>query len=187
MIRKSLKTPFEIRRVRDWRRFERLHSMTLRRLGTPSFPPQLFATLLHEFGDMIDVCEVWHQNEVVGASMCFLFREQMHIYYAATDSRYNALAPNYRMYFDHLQWAGALGFQIFDFGRSKLNTGTFDFKRHWKTEMRELPYEVLLVRRKDLPNFSPVNPKFDLAIRIWRKLPLPLTRLLGPRLVRLFP
>src|SRR6185436_3814758 len=130
MVRKALKAPFEVRGVRDWRQFERLHSLTLRRLGTPSFPPKLFASLLEEFGDMIDVCEVWHENAVTGASMSFLFREQMHIYYAATDPRYNALAPNYRMYFDHLLWAGKHGFRIFDFGRSKLHTGTFEFKRH---------------------------------------------------------
>jgi hypothetical protein len=63
----------------------------------------------------------------------------------------------------------------------------FEFKRHWNTTQRELPYEMILVRRKDLPNFSPANPKFELAIQIWRRLPLFLTRLAGPRLIRLFP
>jgi hypothetical protein len=53
--------------------------------------------------------------------------------------------------------------------------------------MRELPYELLLVRRKELPNFSPANPRFAAAIRLWRLVPLWLTRLLGPRLIRLFP
>ena len=55
------------------------------------------------------------------------------------------------------------------------------------TLMRELPYEILLVRRKLMPNFSPQNPIFDRAIRIWRRVPLPLTRFLGPPLVKLFP
>jgi len=77
--------------------------------------------------------------------------------------------------------------KLFDFGRSKKGTGVFEFKRHWNTTLRELPYETILIRRKSLPNFSPANPKFDLAIRVWRKMPLPITRLLGPRLIRLFP
>ena len=46
--------------------------------------------------------------------------------------------------------------------------------------MRELPYELILVNRKELPNFSPANPKFSLAIRAWQKVPLPITRVLGP-------
>jgi hypothetical protein len=50
-----------------------------------------------------------------------------------------------------------------------------------------LPYEMLLVRRKEVPNFSPTNPKFQFAIRVWQHLPLPVTRMLGPSLVRLFP
>ena len=187
MVRKALKTDFELRRVGDWRQFERLHSLTLRRLGTPSFPPRYFAELVEQFGNMLDISEVVLDGVTVAASMSFLFNKQMHIYYAATDPRYNALAPNYRMYFEHLLWAGQRGCRVFDFGRSKLNTGTFDFKRHWDALMRELPYEILLVRRKDLPNLSPVNPKFDLAIRIWQKLPLSVTRTLGPRLIRLFP
>jgi hypothetical protein len=54
-------------------------------------------------------------------------------------------------------------------------------------EERELPYEILLVKRKSLPNYSPANPKFSLAIQMWQKLPLGLTRIIGPWLIRLFP
>ena len=55
-------------------------------------------------------------------------------------------------------------------------------------EVAELdPHLLLLVRRKQLPDFTPKNPKFQAAIQLWRKLPIPLTRLIGPPLVRLFP
>ncbi len=111
----------------------------------------------------------------------------MHTFHASADTRYNALSPNTFMYFDHLRWAGANGYRSFDFGRSKKGSGPFEFKRHWNTAERQLPYEVVLVRRKELPNFSPANPRFDLAVRMWRLLPLPVTRVLGPRLIGLFP
>lgn len=187
MIRKSLKTPFEIRRVHDSRAFERLHSLTLRRLGTPSFPPAHFTRLLREFGEAIHLCEVSLDGHVTAASMSFVFGGAMHIYYAATDPAFNHLAANYRMYFENQLWAARAGCSVFDFGRSKLNTGTFEFKRHWDTTPRELPYEVLLIRRKQLPNFTPVNPRFELAIRLWRRIPLPVTRAIGPWFIRLFP
>jgi hypothetical protein len=54
-------------------------------------------------------------------------------------------------------------------------------------DVQPLDYQVLLVKRKTVPNFSPVNPKFEMAIRIWKKLPLSLTKLLGPAVVRLIP
>jgi FemAB-related protein (PEP-CTERM system-associated) len=187
MIRKSLKTPFEVRRGRDWRAFERLHSLTLRRLGTPSFPPAHFDEILKQFGPGIDICEVVLDGQVVGSSLSFLFRNEVHIYYAATDPKFNHLATNYRMYFESLLWAARSGFSIFDFGRCKLGAGTFEFKRHWDTTQRDLPYEILLVQRKEMPNFSPANAKFDLAIRIWRHIPLFVTRAVGPWFIRLFP
>ena len=91
------------------------------------------------------------------------------------------------MYYDHLCWAARNGYRVFDFGRSKRETGAFEFKRHWTEDMRELPYEIKLVRRKELPNFSPSNGRLQAPIEIWKRLPLGITRTLGPRLVRLFP
>ena len=187
LVRKALKNAYSSRRTSDTTAFERLYSTNLRRLGTPSFPPRLFPALVHNFGPRVDVREILLDGKVVAASMNFLFRGEMHTYYAASDQNYLQFAPNMFLYYDHLLWAGQNGYHTFDFGRSKLNTGTCDFKRQWETVMRELPYEILLVKRKELPNFSPVNPKFDLAIKVWQRLPLPLTRMIGPCLVKLFP
>jgi len=111
----------------------------------------------------------------------------MHVYYAASDPAYNDKAANTFMYFDHIRWASQHGYRTFDFGRCKRETGVFEFKRHWATSMRELPYETILLRRNEVPNYSPANPKFRLAIQMWKKLPLPVTRMLGPQLIRLFP
>ena len=188
MVRKALKTPFSVRHnVRHPGVLHEVHSRTMRRLGTPNFPPQYFRSLLTHFGEMADIREVWHDGKPMAVSLNLYFRGEMHTYHAGADSRFNALGPNTFMYFDHLRWAGANGFRTFDFGRSKRDTGPFEFKKHWNTVMRELPYEILLVRRKELPNFSPANPKFHLFIKIWQKLPLVVTRALSPLIFPLFP
>ena len=189
MVRKSLKQPFTMRYdVEDYTPFIELYSKNMRRLGTPTFPVRHFENLRKYFGSMIDVREVLLGDRVVAASLNFYMRGQMHIYYAAADTDLNALAPNTYMYFDHLRWAGQNGCPIFDFGRCKRDTGVFEFKRHWNTQMRELPYQMVMLKGgAELPNLSPANPKFDLAIKVWRNLPLPVTRVLGPPLIRLFP
>jgi len=188
MVRKVLKTPFTMRiggvEIND---FERIHSATMRRLGTPCFPKQYFAAILRHFGDMADIREVIYQDRVVAASLNFFFRGEMHTYYAGADQAYNTVAPNTFMYYEHLRWGGQHGFKTFEFGRSKKGTGPFEFKRHWGTEMCELPYEVILVRKKELPNYSPTNKNFGLAIRLWRNLPPMIAKTVGPRLIRLFP
>jgi hypothetical protein len=120
--------------------------------------------------------------------MTFYFRDQVMPYYGASDPEFNAAAPNNFMYYDLMRWGGKNGYRVFDFGRSKKSgSGSYDFKAHWGMLERELPYEILLVKRKELPNFSPNNPRFNLAIRIWQHLPLAVTRRLGPYFVRLVP
>jgi len=187
MVRKALKSPYSWRPAPSLDHFYRLLANNYRRLGTPVFPRSFFERLLAGFGPLADVREILLEDRVAAVAFNFLFAGSMHTYYAASDPGCLAQAPNNYMYFEFLRWAGHNRFHVFDFGRSKKGTGTFEFKRHWGTTLRELPYEILLVTRKRLPNFSPQNPKFELAIRAWRRLPLPVANALGPRLVRLFP
>ena len=188
LVRKALKEPFEMRyAVPETRVFDRVHARNSHRLGTPNFPRRYFDLLLANFKDMADIREVWLEGTPVAVSLNLYFRGSMHTYHAAADSRYNSRGPNTFMYWDHLRWAGAHGFQEFDFGRCKRDTGVFQFKKHWNTTMRELPYEIVLVNRKALPNFSPANRKFALFIRMWQMLPLPVARILSRKLLPMFP
>lgn len=187
MVRKALKQPYTVRQTRDPRSFEELYSRNLRRLGTPSFPRRHFATLLSAFGDKADVREVELNGKVVASVFSFYFRDQVLPYYGAADPAFNELAPSNFMYYDLMRWAGGCGYKLFDFGRSKKESGSFDFKAHWGMESRDLPYEIILVRQKELPNFSPNNPRYQRAIKLWQQIPLPITRALGPFLIKLVP
>lgn len=187
MVRKALKSPFSTRMTESLDTFYALMCNNYRRLGTPIFPRSFFETMKKNFGPMVDVREILVNEDVAAAAYNFLYNGSMHTYYAASSPAFLNLAPNNYMYFDFLRWAGNNGLHVFDFGRSKKESGTYEFKRHWGTVVRELPYEVMLIRRQDPPNFSPKNPKFEMAIAVWQKLPLLVTNLLGPRLIRLFP
>ncbi len=189
IVRKSLQEGFRIvRQKQDVRAFESLYCRNLTRLGTPCFPSEYFANLLANFREMADIREVMLEERVVATVLSFYFRNQVLPYYGASEPAYNAQAPSSFMYFDMMRSTGADGFTLFDFGRSKKHHGgSYDFKAHWGMVERELPYEMLLVRRKQLPNFSPMNPVFRLPIRMWQRMPVWLARLVGPRLIRLVP
>jgi hypothetical protein len=73
---------------------------------------------------------------------------------------------------------------VFDYGRSKRGSGSYDFKKNWGFEPAPLHYEYCLVRGKQVPQNNPKNPKYALFIAAWRRLPRPLANLLGPRIVR---
>lgn len=187
-IRKSLKQGFDVRSHRtNSRAFEQLYSENLRRLGTPSFSSKHFRNLLDAFGKDAEIREVLLEGKVVAAVMSFYFRDQVLPYYGASDPDYNDFGPNNFMYFDQMRWAGQKGFLTFDFGRSKPDTGSYHFKAHWGMREKQLPYEIILIRRKSMPDFSPKNVKFTLPIRVWQHLPLAITRFIGPTFVRLVP
>lgn len=186
MTRRAIEQNYDIRFTRDLSQFDPLYAANLRKLGTPAFPQSHFRNLLEEYPDA-DIMELRLDGKVVAAVLSLYHGPAVLPYYGASDPDYNRANPNNMMYFGLMQEARARGLSRFDFGRSKIDSGAYLFKSHWGMEERALPYEILLVKRKDLPNFSPANPKFGLAIKVWQSLPLSLTRVIGPWLIRLFP
>jgi FemAB-related protein (PEP-CTERM system-associated) len=188
MIRRATKAGLQARRgVSQMEVFYRLFSMNMHHHGTPMFPRSLFANLVDEFKENVDLLVVYLGDEPISAVMSFFFRDTVLPYYAGLGPRANKLAANNFMYWELMKFAAESGFRRFDFGRSKHGTGAYFFKTQWNMDIQPLDYQVYLVRRKTVPNYSPVNPKFDRATRVWQKLPLWGANLLGPHIVKWFP
>ena len=160
--------------------FYQVYSRSVRDLGTPVFSKKLFANGLREFGDDCRIFSVHWQGKLVSAVWTLFYKDEVVPYYGGSLREYNRLAVNNFMYWMLIKYGCENGYKIYDFGRSKKGTGSFDFKKRWGQEMTDLPYQYFLVRKKSLPDTSPLNPKFSLSINIWRKLPLPIANTLGP-------
>jgi hypothetical protein len=119
--------------------------------------------------------------------MTLFFRDQVLPYYGGALKSSFQYGANDFMYWHLLCYASARGARVFDFGRSKKETGPFEFKRHWGFEPQPLPYQYDLVTATSMPDFSPRNSAFSLPIQVWKRLPLPVTQWLGPRIIRYFP
>lgn len=167
--------------------FYDLYASSVRRLGTPVFPKRLFAAFLQEFPNDSDILVLRDGRRAVAAVLSFYFRDTVSPYYAGANPAYHRVGVNNFLYWELMRRAAARGFTRFDFGRSKLGTGAYEFKRGWRMTERELPYQVFLVRAAKPPNLNPTNPKFNLMIEAWKRMPLWLTKLLGPKIVRNFP
>jgi FemAB-related protein (PEP-CTERM system-associated) len=188
MIRKAEKADLHVRRGPELLdEFYKLFAINMRRLGTPVFPRALFVNLLEEFEKQIDVLVVYAGSEPVASAVSFLFRDTMHPYYIGGLPVARDLAANNFLWWELIKFASQSGMTTFDFGRSKKGTGAYAFKKKWNPKITDLDYQVFLVKRKTAPNFSPANPKFELATRVWSRLPLWLTNRLGPRVVCWFP
>jgi FemAB-related protein (PEP-CTERM system-associated) len=166
--------------------FFHIYSQSVRELGTPVFSPRLFSNGKKQFGEKCRIFSVHHEGKPVAAVWTLFFNDQVLPYYGGSIRMYNRYAVNNFMYGMLIRYGCENGYRLFDFGRSKKGTGSFDFKKRWGMQMSDLPYRYDLVRRQSMPDTSPLNPKYALAIRIWRRLPLWATRTIGPHIARHF-
>lgn len=188
MIRKGEKTGLRSRQGLDQLdAFYGLMAWNFWNLGTPAFPRALLNNLVQEFPNRVHLLMVYANSKPVSGVFSVRFRDTILPYYAGSSPEANRVAANNFMYWELMKAAAQDGIRCFDFGRSKIGTGAYAFKSQWNMTVEPLDYQVFLVKRKTAPNFTPLNPKFELAARIWKRVPLPIATWLGPHVVRWFP
>jgi FemAB-related protein (PEP-CTERM system-associated) len=185
MVRKGIQNGLTSVADGDTDRLHGIYAESVRNLGTPVFSRRYFRLLAEVFGDALDVVTVLHEGEPVAAVLNFHFRDEVLPYYGGGTQAARRLAANDFMYWEVMRRAGAeRGARLFDFGRSKAGTGAHDFKEHWGFTPQPLHYAYQLGPGASLPEHNPANPKYKLMIAAWRRMPLPLAKLLGPPIVR---
>lgn len=184
MVRKGIKLGLTGEIDQDVERFFIAYSTSVHRLGTPVFPKSYFKVIKEVFGDDCEIRTIVRGKEIIAGVLSFYFRDEVLPYYGGGMPAARECAGNDFMYWNLMQAAAARGMRIFDFGRSKLGTGAFDFKKNWGFEPTPLAYEYRLYGSTELPDNNPLNPKYQLFIKMWRKMPIGLANVLGPYIVR---
>lgn len=167
--------------------FYQIFSRNMRDLGTPVYGKKFFESILRAFPKEAKICTVSLQARPLAAGFLYGFRERLEIPWASSDRRYSRLAPNMLLYSSVLEYACRSGFRTFDFGRSSIDSGTYRFKEQWGAQPVPLFWYYWLNHRGPLPELNPQNPKYNLAISLWRKLPVPLASIVGPYIARHLP
>jgi FemAB-related protein (PEP-CTERM system-associated) len=165
-------------------RFYPLYATTVHRLGTPVFSKTYFRALLEEFGADCDILTVSHNGRPLSSVLSFYFRDRVMPYYAGSGPGAREAGANDFMYWRLMRRAVERGYGVFDFGRSKVASGPYDFKRNWGFEPIPVVHEYRIADGGPLPDINPRNPKFRLFIAAWKRLPLSLANWVGPHIVR---
>ena len=185
MVRKGIQRGLRSEIDTSTDRFFDLYADNLHRHGTPPHAKRYFEALRQTFGDDCELLTVFSpQGKAVSGVLSFYFRDEVLPYYAGdlTDAR--DLAANDFKYWELMRRACERGLGVFDYGRSKLGTGSFDFKKNWGFEPAPLHYEYQLFKRATVPQNNPSNPKYEKAIELWRRMPRGLVNAIGPVLAR---
>lgn len=185
MVRKGIQRNLCSRIDQDTDRFFDLYADNQHRHGTPPHSRRYFRELKRVFGEDCEcllVCSP--EGEAVSGVMSFYFRDEVLPYYAGDVPAARDLAANDFKYWELMRRACGRGIKVFDYGRSKRETGSFDFKKNWGFEPTPLHYEYRLYSRETVPQNNPSNPKYRTAIDLWRRLPRGVVNAIGPVLAR---
>ena len=168
-------------------RFYELFAFSYHGFGTPVFSKKFLKNLLEEFKNNSSILIISKNGKTLSGVLSFYFKDQVIPYYSGAYPDSRKYAANDYLYWVLMSNATDRGCRVFDFGRSKKDTGPFHFKRHWGFEPRPLPYQYYLNNTEEIPNISPANPKYKKRIELWKKLPLWATKIIGPRIVKYIP
>lgn len=179
-VRRALGFGLEIETGRGLDAHYRVYAESVRNLGTPVFPRRLFEAVLAAFGADADILTVRSGGAPV-ASVLSLYRAgTVYPYWGGGTVAARGLRANELMYYALMRHAAERGCTRFDFGRSKLGTGAFAFKKNWGFAPEPLVYAVHGEGRET----NPLSPRYRLQVALWKKLPLRVANRLGPPIAR---
>lgn len=184
MVRKGIKAGLVANVEHKVDTLYRCYSESVRNLGTPVFARRYLEILGQVFGDDCEVTVIRNGSTPVAAVMSFFFRNEVLPYYGGGTLEARAVKGNDFMYWSVMERAREKGLTMFDFGRSKVDTGAYRFKKHWGFEPQPLSYEYYLSAIDEMPDLSPNNPKYKMFIGMWQRLPLAMSQRVGPYLAK---
>jgi len=167
--------------------FYSVYAERMRELGTPVYDKSFFREIFRAFDADTHICLVRHRGKVVAATFLTVFREAIESLWSSSRRQFAAMEPNALLNWTILLFAAERGCRIFDFGRSTVGSGPHRYKLQWGSQEIPLCWDYWSPQGGTETVSSRENPKYDILIRLWKKLPLRLTVLLGPSIVRRLP
>jgi len=167
--------------------FYAVFARNMRDLGTPVYSKVFFSNILKEYPEETKIFSVLLKNKVVASGFTIQFRDTLEIPWASSIREYNKLSTNIYLYWEIIKYACEKGLKYFDFGRCSLDSGTFNFKKQWGTQPKQLYWHYWLKKGDTPPELNPANPKYELFIKIWTRMPVFLANMIGPKIIKFIP
>lgn len=186
-IRRPMKEGFVTRFGLDQREaFYEVFARNMRDLGTPVLPGALFERIAAVFPEQVVFGAVYRGDQPVAAGCGFVWGGEYEMTWAGARRETRSIGSNMLLYGAYMEEMIARGVRAFNFGRCTPGSGTHVFKRQWGSRDVPLPW-CQFARQGHDATPSPHDAAFSWGPRLWRRLPLPIANLLGPRIVRFLP
>ncbi len=157
-------------------------TIRMRELGTPCYPRKLFSAIMETFPGQGRIFLAVQDDTTVAVLFAYTFHGWVQCSWGAALRGYDAAGPNYILNWKAIEGYCAEGMKWFDFGRSTIGSGQHIFKQRWGANRIDLCWQYWTPPGKELHLARPEDPKYKRKTEMWKKLPLRVTRILGPRI-----
>lgn len=158
---------------------------SMHELGSPYHNQSYLRRMALNLGDALEFAVVYGpRDELAGAGVFILQDDTVTNLHANILRRFRSDYAGEFLYWSAIERYGKKGVKAFDLGRSLIGSGNETFKMKWRPRKKMLAYWYALMPGNDLPELNQKNPKFQLAIRLWKRLPAFIVRPLGPFLIK---
>jgi FemAB-related protein (PEP-CTERM system-associated) len=166
--------------------FYEVFSRNMRDLGTPVYGRSFFHAIFDRFQAQAELCVVSRDRQPLAAGLLLHGKGVSEVPSASSLRSYNHTNANMLLYWQLLVRSVERAQKRFDFGRSTPGSNTYRFKRQWGATESPAAWQYYL-RQGELNGMRPDHPKYSRLVRIWQRLPISVTRLIGPPIVRGIP
>ncbi len=183
-VRRGQKEGFEIRTgAAEIEPFHRVLHAHMRDLGSPAHALRYYELIARHLGEHARFLVVREGEAVVAGALLFLINGTAANLATVALREYNRRCPNYLLYWHMMEASCEAGCTRFDMGRSVEGSSNLRFKENWNPQITPLSYNHHLRTLDAVPFVDPRNVRYRLPMAIWRRLPLPVTRAVGPHLI----
>jgi len=186
-VRKGLERNYRITTGRD-RHLRDIHyalyCRSVHNLGTPVFPRALFEQVMDAFGEDADILLVSDGDQPLSAVLSLYHGGACMPYWQGADLNARKSRSNEVLYFRLMGHARARGCTIFDFGRSKVGSGSALWKKTWGFDPQPLDYYHHATPGNEPRDINPLSPQYRRKVALWKMLPAPVADRLGPWIAR---
>ena len=169
--------------LEDLREYYRLYLESMRGHGSPPHSFEFFRTLwdrLYPDGNF-RLSLITRNGSLINGMIDLSLGSTVYQWGVITDYEHRDLNGGSLLLWKSLQWAAENGYDTYEFGRTREGSGVYMFKKSfggskvWYRDLHYFPDD-----ETELPD--PDDDKYERAREIWQRLPLPVTRVVGPQI-----
>lgn len=162
--------------------FYQVFCINMRDLGSPVHSKKYLASVVASLSGSARILVAYHDGIPLAGSIVVGYEDTLYNPWASSLKAYKRLNANMLLYWTMLEYGCNNGYRYFDFGRSTPNEGTYRFKAQWGATAHPLEWIILQKGLKKAEPSENEKSSFSLAIQCWQRLPVGLTRWLGPKI-----